>query len=201
MVGATVKKITLALAIILGLGLVGAVSGSAAVHVFNPTPADIYDLDHYRYYTWGIDWNPQGEQVSEVILSFNNIRNWREEDNSLFIHLLDDAPSNLTVGADYDPTISDYFAGEGDLIDAWTDPNGGLPGVNLSYKFSELGLIDNFAGYAADGNVGIAFDPDCHYYNDGVSLTVITDAPEPTTLALFALGLVGGAVARRKSKK
>jgi hypothetical protein len=196
-----VKKITLILAVILGLGIAGATSGSAAVYVFNPNPVNVYNLDHARYYTWGIDFAPRGEQISEVILTFNNIRNWRVEEDNLFIHLLDNAPSNLTAGIDGNLAISDYFAGQGDLIDAWTDPNGGLPGVNLSYSFRELGLVDNFVGYVADGNVGIAFDPDCHYYNDGVSLTIITDAPEPTTLALFALGLVGGAAARRKVKK
>ena len=195
------KKITLILAITLGLGIAGATSGSAAVHVFDPNPSDIYDLDHYRYYTWGIDFDTQGEEISNVFLTFDNIHNWRPEDNSLFIHLLDDAPSGLTVGIDTDPTIADYFDGEGDLIDAWTDPNGGLPGVSLTYNFRELGLVDNFAKYVSDGNVGVAFDPDCHYYNDGVSLTVITGTPEPTTLVLFALGLAGGAAARRKVKK
>ena len=193
------RKALLILAII-GLALIGANSASAAIHVFNPSPADIWDLDHYHYYTWGIDFDPQGEEISNVFLTFDNIRNWRPEDNSLFIHLLDDAPSNLTVGYDADPTINDYFAGEGDLIDAWTDPNGGLTGISLSYNFRELGLVDNFANYVTDGNVGIALDPDCHYFNDGVSLTVITGTPEPGTMVLFALGLAGGAAIRRRIK-
>jgi hypothetical protein len=193
-----VRKTTLVLAAFLGLSLAGATSGFAAVYVFNPDPADVCDLDHYRYYTWGIDWAAQGETITDVVLTFSNIRNWEPEENSLFIHLLDDAPSNLTVGIDNVPGISDYFAGEGYLIDEWTDPKGGWPGVDLSYSFSELGIIDNFAGYAADGNVGLAFDPDCHYYNEGISLTVITNAPEPATLLLFALGLAGGVAVRRK---
>jgi hypothetical protein len=75
------KKTILVLAIILGLGLVGTTSRSAAIHVFNSDPADIYDLDHYRYYTWGIGSDPQGEQVSNVFLTFNNIRNWIPEEN------------------------------------------------------------------------------------------------------------------------
>ena len=75
------KKTILVLAIILGLGLVGTTSGSAAVYVFIPNPANVYNLEHSCYYTLGIDWCPQGEQDSNVFLTFNNIRNWIPEEN------------------------------------------------------------------------------------------------------------------------
>ena len=40
--------------------------------------------------------------------------------------------------------------------------------------------------YAADGRIGLGLDPDCHFYNDGITLRLVT--PEPTSLALLGLG-------------
>ena len=48
--------------------------------------------------------------------------------------------------------------------------------------------------YSADGNFGLSFDPDCHYWNDGVSLKVETaQTPEPATMLLLGSGLIGPA--------
>ncbi len=189
--------------IIAGLIMTAFFNVSAAVHTFTPTPADIYDLDHYRAYTWGVDWGPaDGETIEDVVLTFDNIRNWRDEPNNLFIHLFDATPSGLTVIDDGNPVIADYFDGQGLLIDAWSDPvSAGYfgDGIQLSYSFSELGFLDDFVSASADGNFGFGFDPDCHYWNDGVTLTVTTSTPEPATLILLALGLCGGAVVRKLS--
>jgi hypothetical protein len=48
--------------------------------------------------------------------------------------------------------------------------------------------------YAAAQTFGFGFDPDCHYYNDGVSLTIETcTVPEPTTMGamMSAVAVVG----------
>ena len=192
------KKVITTIALLL---LFTFVTSNAAVHVFQPNPVDAYDLDHYRAYTWGIDWDFGDEEISSVILTFDNIRNWNDEPNSLFIRMLDDAPAGLITFPDGDPTLNDYFDGEGLLIDAWTDlaPTGYYgTGITLSYNFGDLGILPQFIDYTSNDNFGFAFDPDCHYWNDGISLTVITDAPEPATIFLLSLGLAGGYFLNRK---
>jgi len=187
---------------IIAIAIVLAPSAWAGLYVFNPNPADLWDLDHYGYYSWGIDWSPhQDERIDEVVLTFNNIRDYLIEQNDvLYTRLLDNPPLGTNQGFD-NQASGDWFEGEGVLIDAWNDPGGyPLPAVTLNYKFSELGLIDDVNRYSADGTFGFGFDPDCHYFNDGIQLTVVTDVPEPGTIALFALGLgmAGARFCRRK---
>jgi hypothetical protein len=45
--------------------------------------------------------------------------------------------------------------------------------------------------YAMNGIFGFGFDPDCHYNNDGVTLTIETSVPvpEPTVGLLVTVGL------------
>ena len=195
------KKVITTIALLL---LFTFVTSNAAVHVFQPNPVDAYDLDHSWAYTWGIDWNFGDEEISSVILTFDNIRNWRDEPNTLFIHMLDYAPAGLTKYYDgYDSPLTDYFDGdefgEGLLIDEWTDEPP-ITGITLSYNFGDLGILPQFINYVSDGNVGFAFDPDCHYWNDGISLTVTTDTPEPATILLLSFGLAGGYLLNRKKQ-
>lgn len=72
----------------------------------------------------------------------------------------------------------------------------------------EATVVDDLAAWCVDGDWALGIDPDCHFYNCGVKLTITTkaktpppDVPEPFSMALGALGLgVVGAVRRlRKS--
>ena len=50
----------------------------ADVFQFQPVPADLYDLDHYRFYTWGIAWNvPDDHVILAATLFIDNINNWQ----------------------------------------------------------------------------------------------------------------------------
>ncbi len=191
------KKLLIGL--ILGLFMIG-VSAQGAVYQFMPTPADLYDLDHDYAYTWGIDWAHTDEIIHGAVLTFHNIHDYRVEDGDiLYTRLVDEGNSGLTEYFD-DQDFGDYFDGQGVEIGTWTDPAGSFygPGVDVSFTFSQLGLLGDLNNFASDGFFELTFDPDCHYFNDGVSLTVVTDVPEPGTFILFGLGTLGLAAFRKR---
>lgn len=218
------RKIAVLLTLLVAIGITG--SASAAVYNFSPMPSrDLYDLDHYRYYTWGIDWRAhRGETITSATLTFKNIWDWRVEPDNLYTHLLDWAPipsSTSNVRAYWDnqgggDNFGAYHNGLGGgtyrggyLIGNWTDPYGGRArNFDLVYNFTSPGLINALNTYANnDGRFGFGLDPDCHYFNDGITFSITTatppppprDAvPEPTTLALFGLGAAAMGMIRRR---
>ena len=172
----------------------------AATYNFEPSPSsDLWDLNHYKYYTWGIDWNlPQGETISAATLSFDNIRNYNSAPNDLYVQLLDSASSGVVVGTD-NQASGNYFASQGIQL---------YHGVNLPNTAQDIdviftsGQISTLLIYLNDGNFGLGFDPDCHFYNDGVTLTLETaPVPIPGAILLFGSGLIGLAGIRKKFKK
>ncbi len=181
---------------------IGMSSVHAGVWIFRPDPIDMFDLDHRWAYTWGIDWD-QYEEVTDVTLTFKNIQDYVDEpDDILYMRLLDNAAPGVTSYWD-NQAIGDYFEGQGVLFDTWSDPNGyPAPPVDLTISLTDLGFLDEFNNFASDGNFGLAFDPDCHYWNDGIELRVETAIPEPGTLSLLLLGfsMVGTGMIRRKRK-
>jgi hypothetical protein len=184
---------------VIGLLMFTAVPASAAVYSFNPSPPDMYGLSHPWAYTWGIDWTSPDPIVSAQ-LRFENI--WDgivEDDDMLFIRLLDDAPLGVTAYEDGLTAPDDYFAGQGTLIGTWTDPAGGGPGIDLVFEFTAA-QVDALNAYAGDGRFALGLDGDCHYFNDGITLSVVTAVPEPTTMLLFGLGLLGFGVHRKLRK-
>jgi len=68
------------------------------------------------------------------------------------------------------------------------------------------GGLSNLIEYASDGIFGLGFDPDCHFYNNGITLKLTTTGPdntvpEPATLMLFGAGLLCFASRMRKKKQ
>ncbi len=190
------KRLVLALA---ALGVIA--SANAEVYTFTPNPSDLNDLDHFYYYTWGINWDkPADEVIVEAELSIRNIWNWDDEDNILYVHLLDNPQLGVKSFWD-DQGGGNAFAGQGTQIGTWSDPNGGVnDGYDLKFKFSQLGLIDDLNTYLANDRFGFGFDPDCHYFNDGVKFKITTaPVPEPTSMVALGLGVVG--LARRFRRK
>ena len=177
------------------------VSGLADMIVLQPTPADLYDLDHNRAYSWGLSTEQDVSLilVTDVALSFDNIRNWDGRSNVLYVHLLDYAPDGVT--SHYDGHGGgDYFAGQGIELVTYVD----LPNTaqDIRYDFSQA-QIDTFNEYVQNGaSVAFGFDPDCHFYNDGVSLSIcyeVIQVPEPGMLVLICLGAVGVVPRRGRS--
>ena len=166
------------------------VVSSSSPYIFQPNPVNLYDLDHYKYYTWGIDWPiPNGEKIVGATLFFDNIRNHNTSDNDLWVHLLDSvtpAPG-VTVGYD-NQGGGDYFDGDGELLFHWH--NLSATAQNITYTFNTADILA-LNIYATDGNFGFGFDPDCHFYNDGITLTIETShAPVPGALLLLGSGLL-----------
>ena len=178
-----------------------------SLFVFQPDPADMYDLDHRYYFTWGINWGvPEDHVIIGARLFFNDIRNWDDEPNDLYAHLLDDAPEGLDWGWDGQDG-GDQFEGMGTLLFHWED----LPSYaqDLTYYFDDVELAA-LAASVENGNFGIAMDPECHYYNRGIYLKIETDyvepsttpeIPEPATTMLLGLALPAAGLACMRRRR
>lgn len=185
-----------------------AIAARADTLTFNPSDADIGDLDHHYAYTWGINMSlPSDQKIVGATLTIKNIWDWRVENDKLFIRLLDNPAAGITSFLDNtnDNVISDYFSGQGTSLTSWSDPYGGYNrGYNFTYNFTAAQL-NVLTGYITNGHAtgtadfGIAFDPDCHYFNDGITLTIKTDkVPDGgLSVVLFGLGLLAISSLRR----
>lgn len=196
---------------VLLLTMVGAAHAVLTTLSYSPNPVDLNDLDHHMIYTWRLDNLPR-ETVTAATVSFSNIRNWDANTNKLFGHLLDGALNAGVASFVDDPTTS---APVTDITDDFmsarnhSDPNWLLaPGTadtklfgksftmtpsTWEYTFSGAELT-KLNQYLADGTIAFGFDPDCHYFNDGITFSMTFNAPVagpspiPEVSALLPLG-------------
>lgn len=176
----------------LAIGCALAAGGLAVADIetvtLRPTPANLFNLDHTKVYLWGFDVALEpGDTVVAATLTFDNIRNWDNQPNVLYTHLLDLPTTGVQQRSDYEGG-GDYFANVygGPHEHLVTYQNLTTTACDRAYDFDQADL-DAFNAYLTDGRAGIGFDPDCHFYNDGVELT-LTMAPEPASCLLLAVG-------------
>jgi len=181
-----------------------------------------FDLDHHMAYAWrigGVDLS--GKTITSATLTFKNISNWDANKNMLFIHLLDtakaagvssfqDAPANQVPVID----INDDFAGtrylNNPLVAAGT-ANTFLTQQSFTtvchdfvYTFT-ADLLKFLSAYFLNGSdIAFGFDPDCHFWNDGIAFSFTTTpntVPEPTTMLLLGTGLAGMYYRRKRQQQ
>jgi len=207
-------------------------SVQAGIFTFVPNdgqgdPDDIWDLNHSYWYTWGFKNFAilHGEVITEAVLRISDVNNWTAAENGrnwLRLYLLDTAenPYNGRTDEANPPTgrlrrYSDTDNGRDNIVGlnwtakthiaTYTDFDGGPGGdvVTLNYSFASLGLLGVLTAYIANGNnFGLGFDPDCHFWNSGVSFTIHTAprrVPEGGAAAsMLALGVGTAALLDRR---
>jgi hypothetical protein len=186
---------------ILALSVVFALRAGAASYSYAPNPVDLNDLDHHSAYTWRIDnINLGGATISGASLTFTNIANWDANPNILFIHLFDTAKNSGVssfIDSPSDTGMADNFAGSllasNPLIAAGTgntfltSKSFTMTPTTFTYNFTAAQLVA-LQSYIANGkNIAFGFDPDCHFFNNGVTFNFTV--PEGGSTAIL-LGLV-----------
>jgi PEP-CTERM motif-containing protein len=177
---------------------------------------------------------PQGQVITGATLTFTSIRNWDTNPNRLFVHLLDSARNyssststrsatvnGVTSFLDVNPnqapvtSIADNFAGSllasNPLVASGTgnillfDRSFNTTATTYTFTFTSAQL-QMLAQFLANGqNIAFGLDADCHFWNNGITFTIMTGhpnaIPEPMTLTLLGTGLAGLYYQRRRRQQ
>lgn len=158
--------------------------------------AGLADMAQNKAYTWRLD-NLPTDLVTSATLTFTDFKNWDATANKLFTHLLDSANtggvSSFTDGSSTRSTmadITDDFANPRHHAspDWLVAPGTGdtklfgksftMTPTSWTYTFNETELT-KLNQYLSDGTVAFGFDSDSHYFNEGITFSMMFLAPPP----------------------
>ena len=176
---------------------------------YSPTPPDLEELPHAKYFGWQIADGLPGVSLVGATLTVKNIYNVPADppENELFFNLLtkSDVESVWTyVAGDH---VYEAFDQSGENVifndlpgmelTSYSDPDAHLSVEDFSYTFdaTELAALQN--SIDTEGLAIIGLDPDCFYYNRGIELTMVVPTPGAILLGGLGIGLVGWLRRRR----
>lgn len=109
--------------------------------------------------------------------------------------------------------IVDHFASDNGLVadgtgrtfvGSLTDMNGVAATSTVVFDFTSAQL-QALVNFMSNGNsIAFGFDPDCHFWNNGISFRIFTSpqaVPEPATMALPGTGTAGLHYRRRQQQQ
>jgi hypothetical protein len=167
---------------------------------------DANGWDHGNYFRWRLEDIAYTPSAVNIVL--HGIRDWLPgEVDQIAVYLQDSSYGALgwTTSSDSESTTSPNWSSYS-YLGLWSDPTtSGIHTYDVVYTIP----LDSDRAIMADNDLfRIGIDPDCHYFLDMVTIEAApqstppgSQVPEPTTLVLVGLGLVGLLGVRKRLQK